>query len=79
MEPPDSLEADGVNDLSVVATVDESVTTTQTVSVSFGTHRERSSNSNTATVHEKCLSERTPHRGSRLDQVGGCPHNLSSS
>ena len=65
---PDSLEAGGVNDLSVVVAVDESVTTSQTVSTSFGTHRERSSNSNTGTVHEKCLeffgqlclSERVP-------------------
>jgi hypothetical protein len=46
--PPDSLEAGGVNsELSVAAAVDESVTTAQTASASFGTHRERSSNSNT--------------------------------
>ena len=34
--PPDSLEASGVNELSVAAAVDESVTTAQTASVSFG-------------------------------------------
>ena len=68
--PPNSLEAGGVNDLSVVTAVDESVTTTQTASVSFGTHRVRSPNSNTGTVHEKCLeffgqlclSKRAPHQ-----------------
>ena len=68
--PPDSLETGGVNDLSVESTVDQSVTTTQTVSSSFGTHWERSSNSNTDTVHEKCLeffgqlclSERAPQQ-----------------
>ena len=53
--PPDSFEAGGVNGLSVAVSVDESVTTAQTASVSFGTHRERSSNSNADTVHEKCL------------------------
>ena len=65
---PDSLETGGVNDLSVPDVVDESVTPAQTASASFGTHRERSSNSNTGTVHEKCLeffgqlclSERVP-------------------
>jgi hypothetical protein len=41
---PDTLEVDGVNELFVTVTVDESFTTEQTVSGSLGTHRTRSTN-----------------------------------
>jgi hypothetical protein len=50
--PPDSLEAGGVNELPVAAAVNECVSTEQTASSSLGTHRERSSNSNTAQDHQ---------------------------
>ena len=70
--PPDSLEADGVNELSVAAAVDESVTTAQTASSSFGTHRERSSNSNTefmsitSAVNSGAVSSIVLKRGSNI-------------
>ena len=46
--PPDTLAAFGVNE--VVVTVEPSVTTEQAASGSLGTHRPRSSNSNTASI-----------------------------
>ena len=70
--PPDSLEAGGVNELSVAAAVDESVTTAQTASASFGTHRERSSNSNTefmsiiSAVNSSAVSSIVLKRGSSI-------------
>jgi hypothetical protein len=70
--PPDSLEAGGVNDLSVATVVDESVTTAQTDSASFGTHRKRSSNSNTefmsiiSTVNSGAVSSIVLKRGSSI-------------
>ena len=59
--PPDTLEAVGVNEVFVVVTVDTSFTTEQVASGSLGTHRARSSNSNTAI---------------RLERVGGCPRTF---
>ncbi len=77
--PPDSLEAGGVNDLSVAAVVHESVTITKTTSASFGTHRERSSiHFDHFLVFERSLKLHLSS-DSRLGQVGGCPHNLPSS
>ena len=52
--PPDSLEAGGVNELSVAVAVDESLTTEQAASGCLGTHRERSSNSNTEFISIIC-------------------------
>jgi hypothetical protein len=45
---PDTLKAVGVNELFVVVDVDVSFTTEQEASGSLGTHRDISSNSNTA-------------------------------
>jgi hypothetical protein len=73
--PPDSLQDGGVNELSVVTAVDESVTTTQTVSSSFGTHRERSSKSNTefmsiiSAVNSGAVSSIVLKRGSSIDPI----------
>ncbi len=52
--PPDSLEAGGVNELSVAVAVDESLTTEQAASGCLDTHRERSSNSNTEFISIIC-------------------------
>ena len=48
--PPNTLEDGGVNELFVAVTVDASFTTEHAASGSLGTHRTRSSNSNTESI-----------------------------
>ncbi len=76
--PPDTLAVFGVNE--VVVTVEPSVTTEQADSGSLGTHRTRSSNSNTVSI-SSMLFFWNEHlsSASRLERVRGCPYNLASS